>query len=417
MKTLKPYGLIALLSLVLALPAQSQSRSQISFVDKPASDTLTLAQAQTLMLEHHPGLKACRQDPEIALALRRQQAKPQLPGIDLEAEDFGPAAASQQQFLQYTLSVSQTLSLTERPKLTLELGELEAKAADAACQQQARELSLNLANLYFEGLYWQERLELAKRQQHDAETSLGLIERQISSGKLSPLERTPPAQELTRRKLDQELAYSRLKTRLEQMASFWPGQVLNPQKLSWPPTKQVDPGQQSNPDLPELRRQQIQEQIALLETRQAEAGIIPDLRLGSGLRWHPQGQELGLNVQLGWDLPVWHQQQDALNAARLTQTRESLLTDQTRRQLNSRRSQLCMQVKELAYQVKAYEQTLLPEATAYLEQVRRGLDAGKFGTLTLLQARQQLAELEQTLLQWRIEAASTSYELQSLGGC
>ncbi len=399
MKALKPYGLMTLMSLVLTLPAQAET------------GVLSLDQAQALMQEHHPGLKACRQDPEIALALRRQQAKPLLPGIDIEAEDLGPAASSQQQFMQYTLSLSQTLPITERPKITLQLGELEAQAAEADCQTQARELSLGLATLYFEGLYWQERLELAKRQQQDAEASLKLIKRQISSGKLSPLESTPPTQELARRKLDQELASSRLKARIERMSSFWPGQTLNISHLSWPKLGQTQS------DLPQLRRQQLQEQIAALTTRQTEAEIIPDLRLGSGLRWHPQGQELGLNVQLGWDLPIWHQQQDALNAARLTQNRESLLTEQTRRQLESRRSQLCLQASELSHQVKAYEQNLLPEATAYLEQVHRGLDAGKFGTLTLLQARQQLAELEQTLLQWRIESASTHYELQSLGGC
>ena len=145
--------------------------------------------------------------------------------------------------------------------------------------------------------------------------------------------------------------------------------------------------------------------------------LLPPLRIGSGLRWHPQSGELGINLQLGWDLPVWHQQQDALRAASLRQEQQQWLRRQLEAGQAGQRAQLCLQSRALGQQLQAYEQELLPAASDYRARIQRGLEAGKFGTLVLLQARQQLTELQQMHLQLRIDAAATAYEVASLGGC
>jgi cobalt-zinc-cadmium efflux system outer membrane protein len=371
----------------------------------PETPALSLYQALADMHQSHPSLKACQQELN---ALENQAQTAGLlenPQIEALGEDFlGNAASSGQNYMQFTLSASQKLPLGGRLTQQQAVFKQQWQTQQAQCDLRRRHLDQELSRHFLAVLNGQESLALAQVLLARAQTLLKQTERLIDAGKMTQLERTFPATEVARLEIETEQKQLLLQLSRQTLSSYWQAQpvserVLTPLFGSAPP--QVENALALIEAHPHSQELQMRILLAQQEKELALARFWPDLSLGSGLRWHPQSQELGLNLSLGVPLQIFSSPGLAVELAqiRLEQARleKQALESQLKRELN----QLLAKIQQAQQREKRYRQQLLPLAEAHLEHLNRLLEMGKITVLQVLQAQQQWLLLQTETLRAR----------------
>lgn len=386
-----PLTLSSLVVLTLSAPAQA----------------LSLQEAWQRLESRSLSRQACALEAPRLQAERQQAARPSNPSLDLNAEDLGPAAGSSQNYHQWTLGLQQALPLNNRQALQKALGEQEVQASQARCARSLNRARLEVGYDYLEAVTAHEVWVLQQRRVVQLQTLLNGLEREINHGRLAPLNRMLPANELTRSQLAANVALQQWLLSQQKLTSHWGGQAHEAEALSWP--------QLSAPEGDPLNAEQTAEtEAARLQLALAESKSIPDLTVGSALRWHPQSQDLGINAQLGWEIPL-QPQQDGVRAAELHLEQLALFHREAQRQRLLERQHLEQMRASLHQQLTRYDQDLLPTAAGYLEQVSQGLLQGRLTVTQVLEARRHQLELEQERLHLRQQLARVELQLSLPG--
>lgn len=387
----------------------------VSWPGNSRAQALSLAESEARLAQYHPLIQACQKDPAIAQALQAQASHWNAPRLNLVGEDLlGSAATSGQNYTQWTLELQQDIPLNDYRSRLKQLGTQEALAAQAQCQVVTQTLRQQLQSAYLEALYWQEAVHLQQEQVVLVEQLREGIARQIAQGKRPGLDllRFDSEQDLARLALQQ--AQKEAQQRREQLALFWTGSPeftppLAEERLQWPGQRPALEHSLS------ARAAQAQYTVAQKALETAQYQGLPDLTLGSGLRWHPESQDVGINVQVGWSLPNLQAQADRLTVHELEQAKASdaLRFAQQTAQQSQRQLQQQLQQKQAQWQL--YQTQLIPRAQHYLEKMQKGLLLGKFTLLEVLAARQQAYTLKEEALRLQIALNGLQQALRELG--
>lgn len=379
------------------------------------AQALSLAESEARLAQYHPLIQACQKDPAIARALQSQASRWNTPRVNLVGEDLlGSAASSGQNYTQWTLELQQDIPLNDYRHRLKQLGTQEAMAAQQQCQLVAQTLRQQLQSAYLEALYWQESVQLQQEQVALVEQLREGIARQIAQGKRPGLDLLRFDSEQNRARLALQQAQKEAQQRREQLALFWTGSPeLTPplvdERLQWPAQR---PALEQSLSTQAAQAQYDVTQKAL-ETAHHQG--LPDLTLGSGLRWHPESQDVGVNFQLGWSLPNVQAQTDRLTVYQLEQAKAADALHFAQQAYRQNHRQLQQQIQQKQAQWQLYQAQLIPRAQSYLEKMQKGLVLGKFTLLEVLAARQQAYTLKEEALRLQIELSGLYQALRELG--
>jgi cobalt-zinc-cadmium efflux system outer membrane protein len=371
----------------------------------PETPALSLSQALADMHQSHPSLKACQQELK---ALENQAQSAGLlenPQIEALGEDFlGNAASSGQNYMQFTLSASQKLPLGGRLTQQQAVFKQQWQTQQAQCDLRRRHLDQELSRHFLAVLNGQESLALAQVLLARAQTLLKQTERLIEAGKLTQLERTFPATEVARLEIETEQKQLLLQLSRQTLSSYWQAQPVSERVLT--PVFAKAPVQVENAAAliaahPHSQELQMRILLAQQEKELALARSWPDLSLGSGLRWHPQSQELGLNLSLGVPLQIFSSPGLAVELAQIRLEQAALEKQALESQLKRELNQLLAKIEQAQQREKRYRQELLPLAETHLQNLNRLLEMGKITALQVLQAQQQWLQLQTETLRAR----------------
>lgn len=370
----------------------------------PENSALSLSQALADMHQNHPSLKACQQELK---ALENQAQSAGLlenPQIEALGEDFlGNAASSGQNYMQFTLSASQKLPLGGRLTQEQAVFKQQVQTQQAQCDLRKRHLEQELGRHFLAVLNGQESLALAQALLARAQTLLKQTERLIEAGKMTRLERTFPATEVARLEIETEQKQLLLQLSRQTLSSFWQAQPVSERVLTplFAKAPQVENAEMLISAHPHSQELQMRILLAQQEKDLALARFWPDLSLGSGLRWHPQSQELGLNLSLGVPLQIFSSPGLAVELAQIRLEQAKLEKQALESQLKRELDQLLAKIEQAQQREKRYRQELLPLAEVHLENLNRLLEMGKITALQVLQAQQQWLHLQTETLRAR----------------
>lgn len=370
----------------------------------PENTALSLSQALADMHQNHPSLKACQQELK---ALENQAQSAGLlenPQIEALGEDFlGNAASSGQNYMQFTLSASQKLPLGGRLNQQQAVLKQQWQTQQAQCDLRKRHLDQELSRHFLAVLNGQESLALAQALLARAQTLLKQTERLIEAGKLTQLERTFPATEVARLEIETEQKQLLLQLSRQTLSSYWQAQPVSERVLTplFARAPQVENAAALIAAHPHSQELQLRILLAQQEKELALARFWPDLSLGSGLRWHPQSQELGLNLSLGVPLQIFSSPGLAVELAQIRLEQARLEKQALESQLKRELDQLLAKIEQAQQREKRYRQELLPLAETHLQNLNRLLEMGKITALQVLQAQQQWLQLQTETLRAR----------------
>ena len=377
---------------------------------------LTLPESEARMMTYHPLIQACAKNPQRAKALRAQASRWSTPRLNLVGEDLlGSATNSGQNYTQWTLEITQDIPLTGYKGALSALGEAESQAAQAQCQVLAQDLRKSLQGVYLETLYWQEQQSLHEEQVLLVKALRAGVARQIEQGKRPGVDLIRFDNEVEQAQLQWQAAQNAYALGLQKLQNFWPGHstldATNPliDPLFWPTEREP-----LNTD-PKTQAAQAEDKAARQELAAVSLQSLPDLTLGSGLRWHPESQDLGINVQMGWALPNLPAYADQVEAQTLKQAQTAQALHYAQLQLQQARHQTQQNLVQKQAQWERYQTDLLPRAEDYLQKVKQGLLLGKFTLLEVLEARRQAYTLKAEALRLRYEVAQLLQERHELG--
>jgi len=356
-------------------------------------------------LSHSPQLQACRQ------AFNAQQAELQAAGLwqnprlEVDGEDFLGTAANKD-YHQWTLSLSQAIPWGPRLDATRTALAAGLKIQAQDCALQALQVQLALGRHYLEALSATEQLAQWQAQVALAQDLLQRSERLLIAGKITRLEHQAPERMLAEIKRARDDAAAYQSSQLQLLQSYLPADMtVNAADLQAPPDL-------STLAVPTHELQQLQALLQLHPTvQQAQLAVTaaqawlavekerpwPDLAVASGLRWHPLSQDLGLNLRLGADLPVYHQNQTGVTAAeaRLQQAHQHLIqVEQSQLRALLTLIQDWQQARRHASQLG---NVLLPLALSEVKALETGWLSGSqnYTSLNWLQSRLRLQSLQQ----------------------
>jgi outer membrane protein, heavy metal efflux system len=394
-----------------------------SLVAAETEGPLTLRQAVTLALVHHPDLAVFAQDIRIAEARRIQARLGLNPAVHLRVEDVaGSGNFSGGESAETTLELAQILELGgKRPARTrAALHGRELAEWDYAAQRL--EVATKTTQAFVALLGTQRRLRLARETLALAEKFAPLAKERVEAGRASPLEvsRANLARASARIAVEQEkgqLAVAR-KRLSAQWASTNPRfsdavgdlEILHEEL----PPSSVAAGQlQNNPRLARGKTENAQRAAQLASER---AKVWPDLALNGGVRRFEQTGDTTAVFGFSLPLPLLNRNQGGIAEAQaaIEKTRDEQRAAVVR--LNTALTIAYEELEDAGIQIREYRASVLPQIEESYRLSNEGYEAGRFSYLEVLDARRSAAEARAQYLDALVRYHSAAAEIQGLIG-
>ncbi|WP_417438110.1 TolC family protein [Idiomarina sp.] len=367
-------------------------------VSAAASD-LTLSDALNRTLKSNPDLQKYDYQQQAAEALTLQAEFSPNPRVGLEVENFaGSGESSGLDSAQMTLSFSQVIELGEKRQQRINAATAEEKVQQAEFEYQRIEVLAQTTQRFYQVLKLQEFINLSKQQLHRTESLLETAQERANAGAVPNSEVTRIRLQRESQRADIEELKGQLAKAQAKLSAMWAeqpnfnqvsGTFYFPLKLP----KQSDVLNAVN-KAPEYLRLLDSERLLQAQAKALEADSTSDLSLGFGLRYNNQSDDTGFVVEASMPLQL----QDP-NIGRIQQRRvlhQSNLQQQklVRTQLRSLALALINSLQTHQNYRQKVKDTLLPLAQQLVEQTNQGYVRGTHSLLQVLDAQNELAQLE-----------------------
>ena len=371
----------------------------LAFPVSAAASDLTLSDALNRTLKSNPDLQKYDYQQQAAEALTLQAGFSPNPRIGLEVENFaGSGESSGLDNAQMTLSFSQVIELGEKRQQRMNAATAEEKVQQAEFEYQRIEVLAQTTQRFYRVLKLQEFISLSKQQLHRTESLLRTAQERANAGAV-------PKSEVTRIQLQRESQGADIEELKGQLAkaqaklsAMWAEQPNFNQvsgtfyfPLNLP--EQADVLNAVN-KAPEYLRLLDSERLLQAQAKALETDSNSDLSLGFGVRYNNQSDDTGFVVEASMPLQL----QDP-NIGRIQQRRvlhQSNLQQQklVRTQLRSLALALINSLQTHQNYRQKVKDTLLPLAQQLVEQTNQGYARGTHSLLQVLDAQNELAQLE-----------------------
>jgi len=378
---------VAFLGALLVLP-----------VNAAASD-LTLSDALSRTLKSNPDLQRYEYQRQAAEALTLQAEFSSNPRVGLEVENFaGSGENSGLDNAQMTLSFSQVIELGGKRQQRVNAASAEEKVQQAEFEYQRIEVLAQTTQRFYQLLKLQELINLSKQQLHRTESLLKTARERAEAGAVAHSEVTRIQLQRERQLTDRDELKGKLAQAQAKLSAMWAEEPDFQQvsghfrfPLSLPERSEA---LRAVNKAPEYLRLLDSERLLQAQAKALKADSSSDLSLGLGLRYNNQSDDTGFVVEASMPLQL----QDP-NIGRIKQSRvlhQSNLQQQklVRTQLRSLALALVNSLQTHQSYLTKVKNTLLPLAQQLLEQTNEGYVRGTHSLLQVLDAQNELAQLE-----------------------
>ncbi len=386
------------------------------------AETLSLAQAEALLLRQNPGLAALMQK---NVELRHQAvAAGQLPDprLSLDAVNLptDSLALNRQGMTMLSVGVSQSFPPWGKRPLERDRMETDARAALAEHGASAAELTLALRQAWFDAVYDEHARQIVAAQQRLAEKS---TQASLAAYRAS---QAPEADVLRSRLAQEELAnaLSRIDSeradalaRIAQILGLRDAPDLDARWPALPAPPSLPQMLATLPGQPALRAAQVQTEAARLGVAIARRDYYPEftVSVGYGQSYYP-GSPNWLSAGVEMNLPIFPgKRQDQNLAAAQAQALQAQYRYEDKRLAYARQARSAYaRYDALTAQWRRTERELLPTARNAYQATLAAYTAGRMDMSAVLKAQQDVLDMGLAALRYRRDLESARAELDYL---
>ncbi len=374
--------MIAVVAVLLALAVAGPARA------------LTLDTALARALVEHPELEALAEEGRAREALAVQAGLRPNPELEVEVGELGSPGGARG--VETTFAVSQTLELGGKGAKRRRAAEREAGLV--AWDREAARLDLveRASSAFWAALAAQARADLAAELAELARRGAETVAERVRAGKVSPIEATQARVEHGAAQAALARARAEALGARRALAALWGGADDPAERVEGDlggaapaPEAELRAALARNPDRARWA-DEVEARRAAAERE--EAGGVPDLTLGGGVRVVGGGDETTVFAALSLPLPLFDRNQGAAAEARAQVARARAEQRAADRRLGAELAQALGEFAAARAEAAALEAEVLPGARAALEAIREGYQRGKFGYPALLEAQRTLID-------------------------
>ena len=394
--------------------------------DRPETEefkeALTLKQALSMAFKKNPGLSSYSWEVRAREGRTSQAGALPNPEFELSIDNFwGSRELRGFDSAEYTLAVSQLVELGgKRAKRAIAAG-IDRDLAGWDYEAKKLDLLSEVTKAFIDVIAEQERLNVTEELYGLAEQSLNTVSARVQAGKVSPIEETRAAAELSKAKIELErakrsleAARKRLSTAIGSPAPFFEkagGQLDLAADI--PPYEQFVQNINRNPDIARWSTEVDQRKAALNLER---ANRIPDPSVSIGVKRFRETEASALVAGISFPLPLFNRNSGAVAEAesRLWKAEEeqkaALLKTHTAA------TEVYLALSSAFVEAAALKKSVLPGLQSAFEAVQEGYRYGKFGYLEMLDAQRSLSESKKQYIESVAAYTKATADMERLTG-
>lgn len=385
-----------------------------------SQEALDLPQAISLALSEHPEMAVFTHQRN-ALAARVKQAEilPR-PTIGLTIEDaMGTGTHSNFNSAQSTLNID----------WVLEQGVIDSRvnAAKNAVTQvdfereiKALDISAHTAKLFIEALILEQRLQLARLAEQQADSALSAITRRVKAGNSLSIEQLQSEAELVRRSLEVEDLEHELEASRYQLVAQWGGEadqyVPQGDLLNIPAIENLPAQLAKLKAHPALLAFANQQRIAQSQIELARIEAKPKWQVSAGIRRYETTDDFGLVA--GISIPFGNDAR-SLGEVQVIQAKQAEYQSQANvlaRKLNTQLFVLLQNIKHSKHVIDTLNSRVIPLLEQASKEASKAYEIGRLGYLEWTSIRQELLGTQAQLLDAYQAIHLQHIEIQRLTG-
>ncbi|MBW1898188.1 MAG: TolC family protein [Deltaproteobacteria bacterium] len=382
------FHLLFISSSVFASQQEDQSRPiETEF----AGTVITFDQVKSLVLEHHPELKAAQMDKRIAENLLLQQSFWPNPEIEVEYEDSDEKEV--------------TVELTQLIELGGKRGERIAKAQfmkDSVLKgieiMRLRTISKAKAS-FIEVLSAQENLKIDEELTSISNQMYQIATKRVKTGFAPPVEELKANVELQNAQMKLKRASAKLKAAKTNLAKMWGASNVKFQQaagdfytVSPVPTFESLFAQIENN--PELARWGTEISVRNSEFELEKRNRIPDIEVSGGVKRFVEANNTIYLVGLSLPLPLFDRNYGNIQAARANLSKAKFDKDAMLLELETELKQLYQTLETVVNEIETIQASTLQSAQTAYKLIEKGYQAGEFSYLDVLDTQRNLFEIK-----------------------
>ncbi|WP_442593339.1 TolC family protein [Parapusillimonas sp. JC17] len=389
---LKALTILLLAANVLLLPQLGAQPANEKIAEKRANSQkiLSLKDAVAVALEVNPQLSASRYGFEATRGLADQAGLLPNPILEVSVED------QQRSTRTTTTALSIPIELGGKRAARKSAARLNSEVAGRKYEIAKADVRAAVTARFFDVAVAQELVRVSLEMQEIAQNALRIAIKRVESGKVAPLVRNRAEVELTNARMELRQAESDLIAAKHELAL-----LMGESNVTFDSVQACIKDLPPRPTLDELKaslqtstrfvagKLAVEASAAELEVEKSKR--YPDITLTGGVS---RDNEVGRNkVQIGVSipLPLFDRNQGNVYAAKMQsyQAQDNYREMQTRLTADLLRAVSRYDVAESA--ARDYVESVLPNSRKAYEAARKGLEAGKFGYLEVLDAQRALS--------------------------
>ena len=383
---------------------------------------ITLRQAISLALVHHPELRVFAHDIRIAEARRIQAKLPPNPTLDLTVQDVGGSGPySGTDRAETTLEIGQALELGGKRRARTRAALKGRELAQWDFETKRLEVAAKTTSAFVELLGVQRRLSMARETLTLAERFAPVAQKRVEAGAASPLEVTRANVATASAKIAVEQQKGQLAVARKRLAACWGsttprfsdavGNLDRTREL--PELKAATRLLANNPQLAR-RDTELEQRRAQLASEKAK--VWPDVTVAGGVRRIEESDHTVAVFGLSLPLPLLNRNQGGIQEARVQIERAEDQHRATEVQLTTSLAISYEELEDASIQIAEYRKSVLPQVEEAWRLTNEGYESGKFSHLEVLDARRTLAETREQYLEALIRYHKAVAEIEALTG-
>lgn len=405
---------LTLAAVLLILPQLAHSQEVNN------KDALDLSQAIGFALSEHPEMAVFIHQRD-ALNARVKQAKilPR-PTIGLTIEDaMGTGTHSNFDAAQSTLSIAWVLEQRAIDS-RVDVAKNAATQVDFERDIKALDISAHTAKLFIEALILEQRLQLAKLAEQQADGALSAITRRVKAGKSLSIEQLQSEAELVRRSLEVEDLEHELEASRYQLVAQWGGEpnqyVPQGDLLDVPVIENLSTQLAKLKAHPALLAFANQQRVAQSQIELARIEAKPKWQVSAGIRRYESTDDFGLVASVS--IPFGNDAR-SLGEVQVIQAKRAEYQSQAdvlARKLNTQLFVLLQNMKHSKHVIDTLTERVIPLLEKASEEASKAYDIGRLGYLEWTSIRQELLSTQAQLLDAYQAIHLQHIEIQRLTG-
>lgn len=386
------------------------------------NDILTLRDVLALTLMHNQELKVFSLETRAAQARKLQAGLWPNPQLEIEVVEAG-GGGNRRGFdaAETSIVLSQLIEMGNKSQKRKKIASFQEQLAELDYQNKKLEVFAQATKAFILLLKAQEKLQLSNEILKLSERSFEIVEKKVSAGKDSPVEKIRASVALANVKIKHKQTQRNLKYARKRLTSFWAqtkpvfaraaGNLDRIEQL--PPLQYLTEQLRSTPQY--IRAEtQIENSQAMLELEKAKA--IGDITIGAGLQRFNETDDNAVVFGLSIPLQLSNRNQGAKLAAvhNLAKSRHAQRAAWLKLQNELNRSY--QQLADSYTQATSLKNEVLPGATEMFDAATKAYRNGKVDYLNVLDAQRTLFDVKNQYIETLVAYHTARTDIERLIG-